>query len=212
MPDALLDALPPFAGELDPDGEPWDEREEGADARARWVTFRAGAPGATDLVWTQKPCLAEWIWPDDPPPAHMVLRYRPPSSSAVDFVRDRLAPARVLVVTDLDPWGWVLARRVAAAFAARAPGVAVVPRGVDDALLALSAAWSRGDPSGHTIALSRNEMDRWAWLRPAAEGATGAASAALLDAGRKLEVEGATNPALHREGYADALCAWLLAR
>ena len=39
----------------------------------------------------------------------------------------------------------------------------------------------------------------------------GSASRALLDAGHKREVEGATNPDCHRPGYTDALRAWLLA-
>jgi hypothetical protein len=124
------------------------------------------------------------------------------------------APSRVLVVTDLDPWGVALSLQLRSILSLVAPEVPVILRGVGDALLALSDAWlpddGRSAPSLLSMPLSPNEIARWRWLRLLAGDAVGVASRALLDAGCKREVEGATNPDCHRPGYTDALRRWLL--
>ncbi len=149
-------------------------------------------------------------------PMHGIVgSYAAPSADALRAVLARHAPSRVLVVTDLDPWGWALAQHLLAHLAQLAPDLPVLHRGVGDALLALSDAWppldGRSAPSTLSMPLSPNEMARWRWLRPIACEAMGPASLALLDAGHKREVEGATNPGCHRAGYAAVLRAWLLA-
>jgi hypothetical protein len=211
-----LDALPPFAGPAeDPDNEPWDTLADAPDPLRRPYTLVAGEAGARDLVWTQKSCVARWLWPGETAPVPVVVCYAAPSRDSVREVLARHAPSRVLVVTDLDPWGVALSLHLHSILSLVAPEVPVIHRGVGDALLALSDAWregeARGDPFALSMPLSPNEIERWRWLRALARGEMGPASGALLDAGHKREVEGATNPGCHRAGYVDALRAWLLA-
>lgn len=209
----LLAELGPYDGEVpDPDGEPWDDLEHSGSER-RFTHLLAGAHDASIVVWTQKLRTAEWIWPTGAPPAHVVGQYGPPDDDAIDRITSRLAPTHVAVLTDLDPWGWFLAQLVARAFAAR--GVAAVHRGIDDALIAFSTSWQSESAPGDalarmTITSSPAERARWAWLRPRAVKDLGPRACAVLDGGRRLELEAVTNPALHREGYADALSAWIL--
>lgn len=209
----LLTELGPFDGEVpDPDDEPWDDLLRPRNDR-RITHVIAGTRDAAIVVWTQKIRAAEWIWPTSTPPAHVVGHYGPPDDAAIDLVASRLAPSRVVVLTDLDPWGWFLAQIVVRAFAAR--GVAAVHRGIDDALIALSTSWRRQPAPddallGLTIASSLAERARWAWLRPHAAESLGPRARAVLDSGRRLELEAVTNPSLYREGHAEALGAWLL--
>jgi hypothetical protein len=211
-----LDALPPFDGPAeDPDNEPWDSLSDAPDALGRPSTLAGGAARAVDLVWTQKPCVARWLWPGETAPVPVIVCYAAPSADSIREVLARHAPSRVLVVTDLDPWGVALALHLRLILSLVAPEVPVLHRGVGDALLALSDAWlpddGRSAPSLLSMPLSPNEIARWRWLRPVAREEMGPASMALLDAGHKREVEGATNPDCHRAGYTDALRAWLFA-
>jgi hypothetical protein len=211
-----LDALPPFDGPAqDPDGEPWETLSEAPDARHRPVTLSGGNARGSDLVWTQKSCIARWIWAGRDAPVLVVGSYAAPSADALRAVLARHAPSRVLVVTDLDPWGWALAQHLLAHLAQLAPDLPVLHRGVGDALLALSDAWlptdGGRDPLMRSMPLSASEVARWQWLRPRCADAMGTASRALLDAGYKREVEGATNPDCHRPGFTDALRRCLLA-
>lgn len=210
-----FDALPPFSDPTpDPDGEPWDTLSDAPDPLGRPSTLAAGSARALDLVWTQKPCVARWLWPGETAPVPVIACYGAPSADAVREVLARHAPSRVILVTDLDPWGVALSRHLRAILSRVAPEVPVVQRGVGDALLAWSDAWlpddGRSAPSSLSMPLSPNEIARWCWLRPLAADALGPASRALLDGGHKREVEGATNPACHRPGYLDALRRWLL--
>jgi hypothetical protein len=211
-----LDALPPFAGPAEnPDGEPWDSLSDAPDPLRHPFTLAAGDANARDLVWTQKPCVARWLWPGETAPVPVIVCYAAPFEDAVREVLARHAPSRVLVVTDLDPWGVALSVHLRSILSLVAAEVPVHHRGVGDALLALSDAWLPDDgqsaPSLLSMPLSPNEIARWRWLRPLADDAVGSASRASLDAGHKREVEGATNPDCHRPGYTDALRVWLLA-
>lgn len=211
-----LDALPPFDGPAqDPDGEPWETLSEAPDARHRPVTLSGGNARGSNLIWTQKSCIARWIWAGRDAPVLVVGSYAAPSADALAAVLARHAPSRVLVVTDLDPWGWALAQHLLAHLAQLAPDLPVLHRGVGDALLALSDAWlptdGGRDPLMRSMPLSASEVARWQWLRPRCADAMGTASRALLDAGYKREVEGATNPDCHRPGFTDALRRCLLA-
>ena len=207
-----LDALVPFDGPApDPDGEPWGSLSGVPDPLRHPILLSAGEAGARDLVWTQKACVARWLWPGGASPVPVVACYGSPSADAIREVLARHAPSRVLVVTDLDPWGVALSLHLPSLVG---PEVPVLHRGVGDALLSLSDAWlpddGRSAPSSLSIPLSPNEMARWRWLRPLAADALGPASRAQLDAGHKREVEGATNPACHLPGYREALQRWLL--
>ncbi len=210
------EALPAFIGPAeDPDDEPWDTLADAPDPRRRPFSLAGGGGRAGALVWTQKPCVARWIWPGETAPVPVVACYAAPSVGSLRGVLARYAPRRVLVVTDLDPWGVALSLHLRSRCGHLAPDVPVIHRGVGDALLALSDAWlpidGRSAPSMLSMPLSPNEIERWRWLRPMARAVVDPASMALLDAGHKREVEGATNPGCHRAGYADALRAWLLA-
>lgn len=209
----LLAELGPFDGEVpDPDDEPWDDLVRPGSER-RFTHLIAAARDTSVVVWTQKLRVAEWIWPAGAAPAHIFGHYGPSDEAAIDLVASRLAPTRVVVLTDLDPWGWILARVVVRAFAAR--GVAAAHRGIDDALIAFSTSWRSETAPGDALARvtmtsSPAERARWAWLRPRAVESLGPRACAVLDGGRRLELEAVTNPALHREGYTAALGAWIL--
>ena len=108
---------------------------------------------------------------------------------------------------DLDP----LDLAASASLVAGAPvhEMNVVHLGVDDAWVRLCQMYLlpkwRTLP---TIAMSRFEVAAYHALRElpgAIASSVGPECRALLDAGQKLEMEGASNPAFYREGFAEAL-------
>ena len=176
---------------------PWPVELFTADRRAR------------RLLLLTKPFLVRvWlragVFPED---TDAIVSYGIPSNRVCDVVRDHAARIRgaLLFVGDLDPLDLAVYAALGAGGASvgrrRRAALQVRYAGVDDRWLAACERNRRRTGGRSTILLSRGERDQLAALERAGldlEGTVGPRCAALLRAGYKLEIEGATNPAIYR--------------
>jgi len=165
---------------------------------------------ATRLLLLTKPYLAR-VWIRTrlfPPRTDAFVSYGVPSRRVFDVVRGHAKRLGAIVqfVGDLDPLDLAAYVALGAGGAPvgkrRRAALAVRYSGVDDRWLSACERNSRHLPlASFTIELSRGERDQLAALELAGldlDATVGPRSAAILRAGYKLEIEGATNPAIFR--------------
>ncbi len=170
-----------------------------------WMT----GPRPRRILVTTK---ATWIgWAEAAIPAGLLVvqRYGLPSQAHVEWVREtgmRMG-AKIVFVGDLDPLDLTI-------FAAWRSGNPAFREGRERPLPirygGIADGWARRAggfqewSSRIRIAMQPFERDHWALLKrllPDAEAHVGADCFRLLEGGHKVEIEGATNPAIHGRGF-----------
>jgi len=162
------------------------------------------------VLWFKWYSVRRWLMADPAFPHHVIVHVSTtPSTVQLHAVRAlrELYRCPVHFIGDLDPHAiamfWLTRQR------ARALGFDVEYGGVDSRWVSLCRRHRKGDLADCTLTLSPFERSLFAWV----ENETGLDLAAMLGdealsilrGGRKLELEGAVNPALYDATFPDAL-------
>jgi hypothetical protein len=187
----------------------WDGRER-SQVPGPWPLEVYAAPKKASrcIFFTKSYLLRLWLRTDlFPQDTDALVSYGVPSIRVCDIAREqaRSAGRPIQFVGDLDPLDLAAYAALAAGgtpLRRRRRSVPVEYAGIDDRWLDLCERHARRPPvATYTIRLSTREREQLSALQRAGldlEATVGPRCAALLRAGSKLEIEGATNPAIYR--------------